>query len=56
MKTVKSYGAQERNMARFSNLNARIMKDYVEYVRNINTSQLLVNVGSVVILAGRCSR
>jgi ATP-binding cassette subfamily C protein len=52
MKTVKSYGAQERNMARFSNLNARIMKDYVEYVRNINTSQLLVNVGSVVILAG----
>jgi ATP-binding cassette subfamily C protein len=52
MKTVKSYGAQERNMARFSNLNARIMKDYVDYVRNINTSQLLVNVGSVVILAG----
>ena len=52
MKTVKSYGAQERNMARFSNLNARIMKDYVEYVRNMNTSQLLVNVGSVVILAG----
>jgi ATP-binding cassette subfamily C protein len=52
MKTVKSYGAQERNMARFSNLNARIMKDYVDYVRNVNTSQLLVNVGSVVILAG----
>jgi len=52
MKTVKSYGAQERNMARFSHLNARIMNDYVEYVRNINTSQLLVNVGSVVILAG----
>jgi ATP-binding cassette subfamily C protein len=28
------------------------MKDYVDYVRNVNTSQLLVNVGSVVILAG----
>jgi len=52
MKTVKSYGAQERNMARFSHLNARVMNDYVGYVRNINTTQLLVNVGSVVILAG----
>ncbi len=36
MKTVKSYGAQERTMARFSNLNARIMNDYVDYVRNVN--------------------
>ena len=52
MKTVKSYGAKERNMARFSNLNARVMKDYVGYLRNVNTSQLLVNVGAVVILAG----
>jgi len=52
MKTVKSYGAQERNMARFSHLNARVRNDYVGYVRNMNTSQLLVNVGSVVILAG----
>jgi ATP-binding cassette subfamily C protein len=55
MKTVKSYGAKERNMARFSNLNARAMKDYVGYMRNLNTSQLLVNVGAVVILAGLCS-
>ena len=52
MKTVKSYGAQERNMARFSHLNVRVMNDYVGYVRNVNTSQLLINVGSVVILAG----
>ena len=52
MKTVKSYGAQERNMARFSGLNARVMNDYVGYVRNINSTQLLVNVGSIVILAG----
>jgi len=39
-------------MARLFNLNARINEDYVDYVRNVNTSQLLVNVGSVVILAG----
>jgi len=52
MKTVKSYGAQERNITRFSNLNARVMKDYVGYMRNMNNTQLLFNVGAVVILAG----
>jgi ATP-binding cassette subfamily C protein len=52
MKTVKSYGAQERNMARFSSLNVRVMKDYVGYVRNLNNTQALFNIGAVVILAG----
>ena len=52
MKTVKSYGAQERNMARFSTLNVRVMKDYVGYVRNLNNTQALFNIGSLVILAG----
>jgi ATP-binding cassette, subfamily C, bacterial len=52
MKTVKSYGAQERNMARFSHLNARVRNDYIGYVRNLNNTQALFNIGSVIILAG----
>jgi ATP-binding cassette subfamily C protein len=52
MKTVKSYGAQERNMARFSNLNKRVMKDLMGHVRNVNNTQFLFSTGSVVVLAG----
>jgi len=52
MKTVKSYGAQERNMTRFSNLNKRVMKDVMGHVRNMNNTQFLFNVGSVLVLAG----
>jgi len=52
MKTVKSYGAQERNMARFSNLNKRVMKDVMGHVRNVNNTQFLFNTGSVLVLAG----
>lgn len=52
MKTVKSYGAQERNMARFSSLNKRVMKDLMGHVRNLNNTQFLFNTGSVLVLAG----
>lgn len=52
MKTVKSYGAQERNKARFLSLNKRIMKDVIEHVRNINNTQFLFSTGSVLVLAG----
>jgi len=52
MKTVKSYGTQERNKARFSDLSTRVMKDYVGYVRNMNNTQALYNIGSLAVLAG----
>jgi ATP-binding cassette subfamily C protein len=52
MKTVKSYGAQERNVARFSNLNKRVMKDILGYLRNVQNTTFLFNTGSVFVLAG----
>lgn len=52
MKTVKSCGAQERNMTRFSTLNKRVVRDAMGHVRNVNNTQFLFNVGSVLVLAG----
>ena len=55
MKTVKSYGAQERNVARFTNLNERLLQDFAGWVRNMTNIQGLLNVGALFILAGALS-
>ena len=51
MKTVKSYGAQEQNVALFSRLNERIMRIYIDYFRNWADTNCWFSIGSVVIIS-----
>ncbi|MGZ4862063.1 MAG: ABC transporter ATP-binding protein, partial [Halobacteriota archaeon] len=50
MKTVKSYGAQERNAALFSRLNERILRIYGDFFRNQADIMCWFDIGSVVII------
>jgi ATP-binding cassette subfamily C protein len=50
MKTVKSYGAEERNSDVFSRLTNRVSQIYITTVRNQSSVSFLFRVGSVVIL------
>jgi len=51
MKTVKSYGAEERNARLFSGLANRVAQMYLQATRNQAETTFLFTVGSVVILS-----
>jgi ATP-binding cassette subfamily C protein len=51
MKTVKSYGAQDRNIAIFSRLTKRVEETYSEAVRNQAGVKLWFDIGSVLVLS-----
>ena len=51
MKTVKSYGAEERNVAIFSDLTGKVTGMYLKAARNYAETAFWFNVGSVSILS-----
>ena len=51
MKIVKSYGAQDRNMATFSKLTERVAQTYLDFVRHWTEAGLWLNTGSVLVLS-----
>lgn len=51
MKTVKSYGAQDRNVDIFSKLNERVARAYVDSVRHQAEATSRFGIGSVLILS-----
>jgi ATP-binding cassette subfamily C protein len=50
-KTIKSFGAEERNVAIFSRFNERIAQLYIEAARHGAGASLWLNVGMVVVLS-----
>ena len=50
-KTVKSYGAEERNVAIFSRFTGRIAQMYIDAARHGAAASLWLNIGMVVVLS-----
>ena len=51
MKTVKSYGAQDRNVGLFSRLTGRVAQRYVDVTRRQAEAKFWLDVGAVLILS-----
>ncbi|MBA3474628.1 MAG: ABC transporter ATP-binding protein [Rubrobacter sp.] len=51
MKTVKSYGAQDRNVALFSRLTERVAQTYIDMSRRHAEAKSWLDIGSVLILS-----
>jgi len=50
-KTIKSYGAEERNVAIFSRLTERIAQMYIDAARHGAAAQRWLNIGMVLVLS-----
>jgi len=51
MKTVKSYGTQDHNVALFSRLTQRVAQMYVDAVRHQTDARCLLQIGSVLVIS-----